>query len=111
MDTLENYRDIIKRVLAAYAQLPYSYGNLERRLVIDSHTDNYLLMTVGWENHKRIHFCLIHLEIIGDKIWIQRDGTEDGITYELLKEGIPKDKIVLAFHPLEVRQYTGYAIQ
>ena len=34
MDTLENYRDIIKRVLTAYAQLPYSYGNLERRLIL-----------------------------------------------------------------------------
>lgn len=111
MDTLENYRDIIKRVLTAYAQLPYSYGNLERQLVVDSLTDNYLLMTLGWENQKRIHFCLIHVEIIEGKIWIQRDGTEDGITHELVQEGIPKNKIVLAFHPLEVRQYTEYAIQ
>ena len=43
------------------------------------------------------------------KIWVQRDDTEDGITYELEEAGIPKDKIVLAFHPLDIRQHTGYA--
>lgn len=36
------------------------------------------------------------------KTWIQRDGTEYGITNELVAAGIPKDKIVLAFHPEDV---------
>jgi hypothetical protein len=44
------------------------------------------------------------------KIWVQRDDTEDGVTYELEAAGIPKDKIVLGFHPQNVRQYTGYAV-
>ena len=39
----------------------------------------------------------------------QYDGIEDGITDELVASGVPKDRIVLAFHPPEVRQHTGYA--
>jgi len=43
-------------------------------------------------------------------IWVQRDDTEDAVTYELVGAGIPKEKIVLGFHPQNVRQHTGYAI-
>ncbi len=38
------------------------------------------------------------------------DGIEDGITDELVGAGVPKDRIVLAFHPPEIRQYTGYGV-
>jgi len=47
---------------------------------------------------------------VRSKVWVQRDRTEDGVTYELEAAGIPKDKIVLAFHPEDIRQYTGYAL-
>jgi hypothetical protein len=69
-----------------------------------------LLITLGWDSVKRIHGCLVHIDIIDGKIWVQRDGTEDGVTYELVAAGIPKEKIVLGFHPPNVRQHTGYAI-
>ena len=34
----------------------------------------------------------------------------DGITNDFLRAGIPKDKIVLAFHPPDVRPYTEFAV-
>jgi hypothetical protein len=52
----------------------------------------------------------MHLDIIDGKIWIQRDGTEDGIAYELEDAGVPKCDIVLAFHSEDVRPHTGYAV-
>ena len=109
MDTLDNYRRIIKEVLIPYTQIPYSYGVIECKTVFDSENDSYLLITLGWHDHKRIHGCLVHLDIIDGKIWVQRDDTEDGVTYELEAAGITKDKIVLGFHPQNVRQHTGYA--
>ena len=110
MDTSENYRRIIKNVLVSYTQIPYSHGNIQSKTVFDNQNDNYLLMTFGWDGIKRIHGCLVHIEIIDNKIWIQRDDTEDGITYDLEAVGIPKNQIVLGFHPLDVRKHTGYAV-
>lgn len=110
MDTLENYRQIIKEVLIPYTQIPYSYGVIDCKTVFDRENDSYLLITLGWHDSKRIHGCLVHIDIIDGKIWVQRDDTEDGVTYELEAAGIPKDKIVLGFHPQNVRQYTGYAV-
>ena len=53
---------------------------------------------------------MVHLDIIDGKIWIQRDGTEDGIATDLEAAGIPKSDIVLAFHPQRLRKYTEYAV-
>ncbi|NEO40219.1 MAG: XisI protein [Moorea sp. SIOASIH] len=50
------------------------------------------------------------LSVRDSKIWIHYDGIEDGITDELVATGVPKDRIVLAFHPPDIRQHTGYGI-
>ncbi|WP_293063912.1 MULTISPECIES: element excision factor XisI family protein [unclassified Moorena] len=41
---------------------------------------------------------------------LKYDGIEDSITEELVASGVPKDRIVLAFHPREIREHTGYAV-
>jgi hypothetical protein len=68
------------------------------------------MLAVGWEGIKRVHGCIVHVEIINGKVWIQQDGTEDGIAGELLEKGIPDSDIVLGFRPAELRQYTGFAV-
>jgi hypothetical protein len=110
MDTLEKYRGIVKKVLTEYANIPHAYGEIKCEPVFDRTNDRYLLMNVGWLNDRRVHSSFVHVDIIDDKLWIQRDGTENGIAKELVKAGIPKDKIVLAFRPPEIRQHTEYAV-
>ena len=110
MDTIIEYRKKIKSILNDYISIPYSRGDIESKLIISNDENNYLVMTTGWQNKKRIHGCIIHLEIIDDKIWVHRDGTEYGIANELLDADISKDKIVLGFHPADIRQYTDFAV-
>jgi hypothetical protein len=109
MDTLDNYRQIIERVLTEYAQIPYAYGDIQSQTVFDRAGDHYLLMNVGWDK-RRIHGCLVHVDIIDGKFWIQRDGTEQGIATELEAAGVPKNHIVLAFRSPELRKYSEYAV-
>lgn len=110
MDTIKEYREKIKSILTDYVSIPYSRGDIESKLIISNDDNNYLVMTTGWQNKKRVHGCIIHLEIIGDKIWVHRDGTEYGIANDLLEAGIPKDQIVLGFHPADIRAYTDFAV-
>jgi len=108
MDPLDICRNIICQKLSDYAEIPYAYGEIKTMTVFDKDNDSYLLLTVGWQDDRRIHGCLIHIDIIGDKLWIQRDGTEYGIAEELADAGIPRENIVLGFHPSDVRKYTDY---
>ena len=110
MDTLDTYRQIIQNVLTEYIRLQYAYGEIQNETIFDREADRYLVMSIGWQNARRIHGCLIHIDIINDKVWIQRDGTEYGIATELVAAGIPKDRIVLGFHPRDIRQHTEYAV-
>jgi hypothetical protein len=110
MDTLDTYRRIVQDVLSEYVQIQYSHGNIQNEAVFDHKADRYLVISVGWNGVKRIHGCLIHLDIIDGKVWIQRDGTEYGIALELEAAGIPKHHIVLGFHSADVRPFTEYAV-
>lgn len=107
---LDFYRQTIETVLSEYAAITYSYAPIEAEVVFDRTRDRYLWMDVGWDKDRRVHGCLVHIDLIDGKIWIQRDGTEDGIAADLERAGIPKEDIVLGFRPPELRPYTGYAV-
>jgi hypothetical protein len=111
MDRLETYRQIIRKVLSEYVRLQYANGEIQNEAVFDPENDRYLIVSVGWQDIKRVHGVLIHLDIVNDRVWIQRDGTEHGIANDLVGAGIPKDHIVLGFHVPEVRPYTEYAVR
>jgi hypothetical protein len=53
---------------------------------------------------------MFHLDIIDGKIWIQYDGTDRPIAEELVRAGIPKEDIVLAEQPADVRPHTGFGV-
>ncbi len=110
MDRLTELYNIIYPILKEYADLPYADRNLKHKLVISDDHKDYLLMTIGWRDDVKIHGCVVHLEIINQKVWIHRDGLEDGIADDLLRAGIPQNQIVLAFHPPKIRHHTEFAV-
>ncbi len=113
MDKLKKYRNIIKKVLTEYYQLVSGGANNSKRessLIFDEIHDHYMLIFMGWENKKKIRNIHVHIRIKNEKIYIEEDWTEEGIATELLKEGVPKEDIVLAFHDPETRKYTDFAV-
>src|ERR671933_745548 len=108
MDKLTAYRQHIRDLLTEYSRYRPSYGQVEVEQIIDATGDHYQLLTVGWNRHQRIHGCIIHIDIKDGKIWIQHDGTEEGIANRLVEIGVPKQDIILAFHEPYVRQFTGF---
>ena len=78
MDSTESDRQLIESILREYARIPYAHGDIQIQTVFDREQDHYLLMLVGWDGIRREHGCLVQVDIIGGKFWIQRDGTERG---------------------------------
>lgn len=110
MDTVDRYRQLIRNILTEYARIPYAYGDVQIEPVFDRESDRYLLMILGRESGKRVHGCLVHIDIIDGKLWIQRDGTEYGIANELVNAGVPREQIVLGFRSAEMRKQTEFAV-
>ena len=103
------YRQQIQNLLTAHASLVWD-DRIQAETIFDSEHDRYQLVYVGWRNSKRVYGVVLHLDIIDNKIWIQQDGTEIGIANKLVELGIPKEAIVLAFDPPNLRHYTDFAI-
>ena len=110
MDVSDKYRQIVQNILANYVDIKYANGDIHNETIFDQGMDRYLVMSLGWQRVKRIHGCLIHIDIIDGKVWIQRDETEYGIANELVDAGIPKEHILLGFDEPNVRQHTGFAV-
>jgi XisI protein len=110
MDLVSVYREAVERVLTVYTQIPYAYGELRCEALFDRDHDRYALITLGWNAGKRVHFPLVHIDIIGGKVWIEKDNTEEGVATELVQAGIPKSQIVLGFRSPEMRKHTEYAV-
>ena len=109
MDKLEQYRNIIERVLTQRVNDLNGFPGLRDKTVFDRRTDSYLLLREGWDKARRVHAIIVHLELLNGKIWVQDDWTEHGVAADLEEAGIRKDDIVLGFQPAEVRPYTEYA--
>ncbi len=60
MDSITKYYQIIYAILKEYADLPYRYGEVKRRLIVSEDKLYYLFMTWGWENGRRLHGCIVH---------------------------------------------------
>ena len=109
MDSLDPWRDALERILTEHASIPNAYGDIQSQVICDRKRDRYLLLDVGWKGYERIHEPLVHVDVIDGKLWIQYDGTEEGVATQLVAEGVPRDRIVLAFKPLDIRKLTDFA--
>ena len=109
MEKINRYRNYIKEVIKRHSH-PSAYGDVEIQNIFDTEHDHYQLVHAGWFKKERQYGCIIHLDIKEGKIWIQHDGTEIGVASELVELGVPKEDIVLAYHPPYKRPYTDFAV-
>lgn len=84
---------------------------------MDEPKGHYIWMNLGWQNgdtsgtlRERITGMTVYVRIRDCKFWIEEDWTENGIATDLVRAGVPKEDIVLAFHEPKMRQYTDFAV-
>ena len=110
MDSLNNYRQLVRQLLTEYAEIPVCDSGTQNATIFDVENDRYMLINIGWFNEQRIHHCVIHIDIIDSQVWIQANNTDRLIAEELVAAGIPAKSIVLGLQPPDVRPYTAYGV-
>jgi hypothetical protein len=110
MADLIKYPKIVQQLLEDYAALSGDDPTVAIELIFDTVRDSYQLVHVGWHGDRRIHGCILHLDIRDGKIWLQHNGTENDIAAELVEMGAAKSDIVIGFHSPFKRQFTEYAV-
>jgi XisI protein len=112
MERIAFLQNTILQVLEEYlAELQQPANqHIQFTTIADTNKNHFQIIAMGWEGYKRIFNLLFHLDIIGDKVWVQEDKMEYSIAERLVEKGISKKEIVLAYFPDYHRAYTEYAI-
>ena len=109
-DKLTHYQQIVQELLISYAQTKPAYGKFEVETVFDTQRDRYQIVHFGWHHQRWVHQCIIHLDILNEKVWIFNNSTEHDIGADLVELGVPKQDIVLGFYPPYMREMSDYAV-
>jgi XisI protein len=108
MDKLVAYRSAVQEVLSSHQNQDDTAVRSE--VIFDRDHDHYQLVNVGWQGDRRVYGCVLHLDIVDGKVWIQYNGTEIDIAGELVALGVEKQHIVLGFQSPFKRQFTEFAV-
>jgi hypothetical protein len=112
MENVTRYRQLIKQRLSELEELSRQQPRpgVETACVFDEARDQYLLINTGWEKERRVDGATLHVRIQDGKVWVEEDWTEEGIAEYLVREGVPREDIVLGFQPPSMRPETDYAV-
>lgn len=112
MDKLTQYRSLVMRLVREYERL-YNLQpkpGVESFVIFDEERDHYSLIRLGWAQDRRVRQTVLYVRLRNGKFWVEEDWTEEGIATELLRAGVPKEDIVLAFHPPDMRALSEFAV-
>lgn len=110
MERLDYYRQCIEKLLTEESQAKPINGEIEVETIFAPARDRYVVIDLGWDGHRRVYNCVMHLDIKDSKIWIQRNQTDKVIADALVEMGVPKEDIVLGLQPPYAREYTGFGV-
>jgi hypothetical protein len=112
MDQLNHCQTIIRKILTEYHKifLQVSDPDIDEVLIFDDERGHYIWLNIGWKDGEKVNAMSVYVRLKNNKIYIEEDWTEEGIANELIREGIAKEEIVLAFYSPEHRKFTDCAI-
>ena len=100
MDNTVNYADILTQVIRKESAMQPRLQNLKITPVCDPESGNFLIIMTGWEKEAWINTILFHARLLKNKIVIEDDNLEEGLTTTLIQAGIPPEDIITGL-PLE----------
>jgi len=100
MDRTRKYRQALIKIVSEYTRLNPSHGHLRTWPLCDETRDHYAIIYSGWHaedsslagphvQHVTFFACMED-----GKIYLEHDGLGEGITDELIHNGVDSDDIV-----------------
>ncbi len=109
MAAVDIYRKIIVTLLNNMAESISVNSGIDKVVIADHASDNYMLLFVGWDHGYREMNIGVYFRIRDGKIWLEANYGPDEVAEDLVAAGVPRTDIVLGFQPDFLRPLTNYA--
>jgi hypothetical protein len=93
MDT-NTLREYLKQAIAGYVKPAYNGYTF---LTTDTQETRFVVTGIGQTRSGRVVNAAIIVQLVGDKIIIERDINSKPLVDDLLAIGVPRDQIILAY--------------
>jgi XisI protein len=94
MDKSLKYADILTQVLRTESTIQPRLQKLRISPVCDRDSGQFLIIMTGWEQKTWTNTILFHARLFNDKIIIEDDNFEEGLTNVLIQAGISPEDLV-----------------
>ena len=99
MDYSLNYSSILQKTLREATIAQPRLQSIQVYPVCDVESGHFLVLATGWDRQEWIHTILFHAFLADDRITIQEDNFEEGLTSALVAAGIPADHVRMSSMP------------
>jgi XisI protein len=107
---IKKYQTILENFLNKEAE-DSKIPEIEFQVIADKQNNHFQLVETGWYEKRYIHSVIFHFQIKpSGKIWLLANNTDILVAEELMKLSVPASDIVIGFHPINIRQFTGFAV-
>lgn len=95
MDKALDYANIIKKTLYDATLVQPRLQAIKIYPVCDSDAGHFLILATGWDKQDWMDTVLFHARLVEQKVVIEEDNFEEGLTNVLIAAGIKLDDIVV----------------
>ena len=92
MDRLDQYRDILHKILSQYTPLMSKPACITSTVIVSEDRNHFMVINEGWEGKRRIHSLVFHAEFRDSKLWIHHDGIDEALPKNWLSQAFPKTR-------------------
>ena len=94
MDNPLSYADILQKTLQEATISQPRLQAIELYPVCDVNSGHFLILATGWDNQRWIDTILFHARLVNNRVSIEEDNFEDGLSQALIAAGIEAEHIV-----------------
>ena len=107
MDKSLKYANILTQVLRKESAIQLGLQNLKISSVCDVEMGQFLIIMTGWEKENWTNTILFHARLVEDKILIEDDNFEEGLTNALIQAGISPKDIITEISQAQIEKQEG----
>ncbi|MEG4517720.1 MULTISPECIES: element excision factor XisI family protein [unclassified Microcoleus] len=100
MDNSLTYADILKKTLQEATRAQPRLQAIDLYSVCDVDSGHFLILATGWDKQRWIDTILFHARLVDDRVVIEEDNFEEGLSRSLIESGIKSEHIVTSSFPV-----------
>lgn len=91
-----DYVSILKKTLHDAVRVQPRLQQIRLYPVCDAETGHFLVLATGWDKQSWVDAVLFHARLVDEKVVIEEDNFEEGLTASLVAAGIRNEDILVS---------------